>query len=517
MTILAVSIAAPDMDSFLEQLNVAQAHGAEAIEIRADALDRPDVQTLLDLVTMIRRAGLPVIVTCRDVSEGGLRPIDFSHRLGLYKKTIEAAVDFVDIEFRAFKHPDVHSVIKAALEISPTRLILSAHNFEGPFEQDIQILYEAILSLFPKAIPKIVFQARHINDCFAAYELLSNAESPCIAFCMGAAGQVSRILAKKLGAAVTYASVDEAHAAAPGQISVGRMKNTYRWDSLNGQTEIFGVIGNPVAHSLSPALFNACFESSNINALYLPFLVEGEHIEFAGFLDQVRKFPNMGFGGFSVTIPHKTHALDHAVQQGDYVEPLAVTIGSVNTLKIGFNGIISAYNTDYTGALEALTSVIGQEKHRLHQASVAVIGAGGVARAVIAGLTDAGAKVTIYNRTIARAEALAHEFGCKADSLDAVRGTDAEILINCTSIGMHPNTRGCPVPEGVLRGDMIVFDTVYNPLETELLKKAQAAGAKIVNGAEMFIRQAMAQYRIFIGQEPDETMMRQIVLKELSR
>jgi 3-dehydroquinate dehydratase/shikimate dehydrogenase len=512
---LAVSISANDQDSFFQRLKQAQSQGAEAIEVRIDALDNPEAETVVNLLHAVKKAKLPVIVTCRDVSEGGIKAIEFSHKLGLYKKAIEAEADYIDIEYRTFKHPDVHSVIKAALESAPTKLILSAHNFEGPFE-DIEILYESILNIFPQAIPKIVFQARHITDCFAAFDLLQNAESPLITFCMGEAGQISRVLAKKLGAEISYASIDSDSATAPGQLTVEQMKKVYRWDEIDREMEIFGVIGNPVGHSLSPLLFNACFAQDAVNAVYLPFLTEGESIEFALLMDLLRRSSKLGFGGFSVTIPHKTSALDYAKQQGEYIEPLAVVIGSVNTLKIGFNGLISAYNTDYAGAMDALTHVIGEDKHRLHKTSIAVVGAGGAARAVVAGLMDAGARVTIYNRTLHRAQALAREFKCRAEELDQLIQTDAEILINCTSIGMYPQTAACPVPDGVIRKDMTVFDTIYNPLETVLLQRAKAAGARTVSGAEMFVRQAMAQYKIFIGRQPDEELMRRVVLEKLS-
>jgi len=516
MTLLAASISAKDQDSFLQQLKRAQTQGAEAIEVRVDALDGADAETVVSLIHAVKKAKLPVIVTCRDVSEGGIRPIEFSHRLSLYKKAIESEADYIDIEYRTFKHPDVHSVIKAALESSSTKLILSAHNFDGPFEE-LDVLYESILNIFPQAIPKIVFKAQHLTDCFAAFELLQNAESPLIAFCMGEAGKISRVLAKKLGAEISYASLDSESATAPGQLTVEQMKTLYRWDEIDRETEIFGVIGNPVGHSLSPLLFNSCFDKDGVNAVYLPFLVEGESVEFALLMDLLRKNSKIGFGGFSVTIPHKTSALEYAKQQGEYIEPLAVAIGSVNTLKIGFNGLISAYNTDYAGAMEALMHVIGEDRHRLHKTSIAVIGAGGVARAVIAGLMDAGAKVTIYNRTLHRAQALAREFKCRAEKLEAIAHTDAEILINCTSIGMSPQAEACPVPEGVIREGMTVFDTIYNPLETVLLQRAKAAGARTVSGADMFVRQAMAQYKIFIGREPDEELMRRVVMDRLQK
>jgi 3-dehydroquinate dehydratase/shikimate dehydrogenase len=515
MTYLAVSIFAEDQDAFFRQLDGARSKGAEAVEIRADVLTQPDVDTVLKMARAVQKAKLPVIVTCRDKKEGGFAEIDPSLRLSILREAILAGVEFVDIEYENFMHPDTCSVLKAALEQSETRLILSCHNFDHPFD-DPELLYESILAAYPNAIPKIVYKARHINDCFAVFDLLKTSDKPLVAFCMGPAGQISRILAKKFGSFLTFASLDDDNATAPGQVPVEQMKKLYRWDHQDTDTEIFGLIGNPVAHSLGPALYNTCFDNDQINAVYLPFLVEGDTGEFNAFLDHVSRRPKFGFGGFSVTLPHKTHALDYANLHGDYVDNLAEAIGAVNTLKIGFNGLLSAYNTDYSGAMDALVAAMGVGRHDLHKTKVAVVGAGGVARAVVAGLADVGARVTIYNRTVSKAQSLAKEFGCKSASVDKLAETKATILVNCTSLGMHPNVENSPVPDGVVHKDMIVFDTVYNPLETKLLKDAKAAGATAVNGAEMFIRQAMAQYKIYVGADPDEEGMREVVYQSLN-
>ncbi|MEN8126358.1 MAG: shikimate dehydrogenase [Planctomycetota bacterium] len=514
MTYLAVSIFAKDEEDFARQLGRAKAQGAETVEIRADALSQPDADVVRRLIAAVKKAKLPVIVTCRDVKEGGFAEVESSLRLSILRASVLAEADFVDVEYANFKHPDTHSVLKAALEQSATRLIMSYHNFDRPFD-DLNIVYESILGLYPDAIPKIVYKARHINDCFAAFDLLQEADKPVIAFCMGPAGQISRILAKKFGAFLTFASLDQDSETAPGQIPAAQMKQLYRWDHLNAETEVFGVIGDPVAHSLSPSLFNACFDECTINAVFLHFLVAGGTEEFDAFLDAVSKRYKLGFGGFSVTMPHKTNALDYANRHGDYVDNLAEAIGSVNTLKIGFNGIISAYNTDYAGAMDALANELGGDRHSLHGKKVAVIGAGGVSRAVVAGLVDVGARVRIYNRTLSKAESLAKEFQCKFAGLDELANRKVDVVVNCTSLGMHPDVESCPVPEGVLKDTITVFDTVYNPLETKLLKEAKAAGAKTVNGAEMFVRQAMAQYKIYIGDEPDEERMRDVVCKNL--
>ncbi|MHC5116267.1 MAG: shikimate dehydrogenase [Planctomycetota bacterium] len=457
-----------------------------------------------------------MIVTCRDKKEGGFAEVAPSRRLAILREAILAGVDFVDIEYNNFMHPDTCSVLKAALEQSDTKLILSCHNFDRPFD-DIELLYESILTACPDAIPKIVYKAQHINDCFAAFDLLKNSDQPLIALCMGPAGQISRILAKKFGAFLTFASLDEDNATAPGQVPVEQMKKLYRWDHQDANTEIFGLIGNPVAHSLSPRLFNTCFDNEQINAVYLPFLVEGDTEELNAFLDHVSGRPKFGFGGFSVTLPHKTHALDYANLHGDYVDNLAEAIGAVNTLKIGFNGLLSAYNTDYSGAMDALVAAMGVDRHDLHKTKVAVVGAGGVARAVVAGLADVGARVTIYNRTVSKAQSLAKEFGCKFASADKLAETTATILINCTSVGMHPDVDTSPVPDGVVHKDTVVFDTVYNPLETKLLADAKAVGATVVNGVEMFIRQAIQQYKIYVGSAPDDIRMREVVYQSLNR
>ncbi len=516
MSYLAVSILAKDEASFALQVQSAKEQGAEMIEIRTDSLDDPCPEIIEKLIGHVKKTHLEVIVTCREKGEGGVADLEMSLRLSLLRAAIVAGADFIDVEFQSFKHPDIQSVICAMLEQYPsTQLILSSHNFNRPFE-DLDLECETILSVYPEAIPKLVYKARHMNDCFAAFDLLSQADCPVISFAMGHAGQISRILAKKFGSFLTFACLDEDTATAPGQLSVAQMKQLYRWDHLAASTEIFGLIGNPVAHSASPALYNACFDSNKIDAVYLPFLVEGEERQFNEFLKNVLGRSKMGFGGFSVTIPHKTHALDYANQRGDYVDNLAESIGAVNTLKVGFNGLLSAYNTDYSGALDALVSVMGIDRHDLHLTKVAVIGAGGAARAVVAGLTDIGARVTIYNRTLKKAQSLAKEFRCQAAGIDGAASMDAAVVINCTSLGMHPDVEISPLPDdGVITADMTVFDTVYNPLQTKLLKDAKAAGATVVDGAEMFIRQAMAQYKIFVGQDADEDQMRQIVYQQL--
>jgi 3-dehydroquinate dehydratase/shikimate dehydrogenase len=330
---------------------------------------------------------------------------------------------------------------------------------------------------------------------------------------MGRAGLISRIIAKKLGSFVTFASIDANSATAPGQLNISELTKSYRHDNIDADTELFGVIADPVGHSLSPAIHNACFAEKKMNRLYLPLWIQGDKQQFETFLNNVLRRKWLSFHGFSVTIPHKRNALDYAGTNQGFVEPLAEKIGAVNTLIISPDGRVKAYNTDYTAALEAIISGMKIKKAKLNELPVAVVGAGGVSRAIVAGLSDAGAKIKIYNRTVEKAEKLAAEFDCEFAPLDDLENLDAKLLVNCTSIGMHPNVEATPVPKEYLNRTMAVFDTVYNPAETLLLKETKSKRAKRIDGISMFVNQAMAQFKLFTGTNGDPELMRETICK----
>ncbi|MHC4844348.1 MAG: shikimate dehydrogenase, partial [Planctomycetota bacterium] len=411
----------------------------------------------------------------------------------------------------------IQQKVQQALNANPkTRLILSAHDFEGKFEC-IRDLYNDIRKIEPSSIPKLVYTADHINDCFEAFDLLHDSDGDVIALCMGQAGLISRIIAKKLGSFLTFASLDTESSTASGQLTANELKELYRFGSINDKTELYGVIGSPVAHSASPAVFNACFSEKGMNNLYLPLFIEGSQKEFNSFMDNVLSRLWLNFRGFSVTIPHKRNALDYTKSKGGFVEPLAEQISAVNTLVVGKDGKLSAYNTDYAGAMDAITDTLGIEREDLKDWPVSVIGAGGVARAVIAGFSDIGAKVKIYNRTIEKGKRLAEKFDCEFAGLDNLPKLKAKLLINCTSLGMHPDIDTTPIDKEYLNEDMVVFDTVYNPAETRLLKDAREIGAKTIDGLSMFVNQAALQYKLFTNNEPDKELMGNILREKLSQ
>ena len=519
MTYLAVPIAAKDLDHARRQIKAALTAGAEILELRTDYLQNLTIELAKKIIAEAQNAteqSLPVIVTCRDQKQGGVEPYPEQLRIEILAEAVRNGCDFIDCEYDNFLFAEVQDKIKAALaESSKTRLILSAHDFKYRFE-DINRLYQDILKVCPTAIPKLVCTANHINDCFEAFDLLHNSSGDSIVFCMGAAGLVSRIIAKKLGSFVTFASINEEAATAPGQLTIEQLKGLYRYDNIDADTELFGVIADPVGHSLSPAIHNACFADEDMNKLYLPLLVEGGREEFDEFLINVLAREWLDFKGFSVTIPHKQHALNFVKAKDGFIEPLAEKIGAVNTLIIGKDGKLAAYNTDYAAALDAITSTMGITRADLKDLPVAVIGAGGVSRAIVAGLSDVGARIKIYNRTVKKAEKLAADFDCDFAGLDDLPNVEAKLLVNCTSIGMHPNIDAAPFPQEGLRKDMLVFDTVYNPAETMLIKQAKEAGAKTIDGISMFVNQGLAQFKLFTNTDANPELMREAICSSFS-
>jgi 3-dehydroquinate dehydratase/shikimate dehydrogenase len=553
MTYLTVPIAAKTPEEAKRQIKAASDAGAEMLELRTDYLEMPSVDTVEKLIEEVKGHHLPVIVTCRDKKQGGFRDWPQELRTQILICALNAGADYVDCEYENFLKAEVGEVITGALAKSRSRLILSAHNFEGPFE-DIEKLCDIILTELPMAVPKLVYTAKHINDCFEAFDLLHNSQTEVIVFAMGEAGLISRIIAKKLGSLVTFASFDEIGATAPGQLTIEQFNKQFRYEMITADTELFGVIGDPVVHSISPVVHNACFADAGMNRLYLPLHVQGDKAGFDLFMDNILARPWLDFRGFSITIPHKLNAIEYLEHSGGFIEPVAVQIGAINTITIGLNECVSGYNTDCAGAMDAIIAGVAQpssavipnvaadfkpaqtsvgavreplssglkpaqllKRKLLEGVPVAVVGAGGAARAIVAGLADVGAIVTVYNRTVEKAHRLAHEFRVHSAPLDALANMDAKLLINGTSVGMYPNINETPVPKEYLKKDMVVFDTIYNPLETRLLKEAKEVGAKTISGVEMFINQAAEQFKLFTHSQPNMSVLRKTVLDCLSR
>ncbi|MEX0613645.1 MAG: shikimate dehydrogenase, partial [Pirellulales bacterium] len=298
-------------------------------------------------------------------------------------------------------------------------------------------------------------------------------------------------------------------ALAPGQLSYDQMVNIYRHNSIGPPTAVYGVVADPVGHSLSPQIHNAAFAETGIDAVYVPFRVPLDTL--GQFVEDV---PRLGIRGLSVTIPHKEMIAKFLTK----VDPAVKGIGAVNTVL--FKGAeVLGYNTDYKAAMDCLESAMGgiavQGPSPLKNKRVLVLGAGGVARAIMYGLQRRGAKSTIASRTRSRAQYLAETFGGRCVEWAARHIADTEIIINCTPVGMHPNVDETPFIKSHLKPAMIVFDTVYNPESTLLLKEARSQGCRIVTGVEMFIRQAALQFLLFTGKEAPEQLMRETLKRAI--
>lgn len=269
---------------------------------------------------------------------------------------------------------------------------------------------------------------------------------------------------------------------------------------IDGKTKLYGITGNPVTHSLSPAMHNAAFAELGVNGVYVPFPVEDVAAAMAGL-------KGLGIAGVSVTIPHKQTVIPFL----DEIDPIADKIGAVNTIVVSGQGTdrrLYGTNTDWIGAVKAL-----QQKISLKGQRAAVIGAGGSARAIGFGLIEAGAQPVLYNRTESRGKALAEDLGCEFHPLAEAGSKGEEILVNSTSVGMVPDAEVSPVAGKVLAGFDVVMDIVYSPLETKLLREAAAAGCGCINGLEMLLYQGVAQFELWTDREAPVATMRAALMK----
>lgn len=325
---------------------------------------------------------------------------------------------------------------------------------------------------------------------------------------MGELGTISRILCGRAGSPFTYASFSREREMAPGQLSYAEVRNLYRFNKITKNTKVFGVIGDPIAHSKSPLIHNAAFRKVGIDAVYLPLRIPAD-----GLTESLKEFDRIGLSGYSVTIPHKETVLQFC----DSMDEETNNIGAANTLYRKDNKW-AATNTDASAALEAIQE--GLKKSGgvtdLKGRKVLILGAGGAARAVGYALISNGAAVAVTNRSRERGRTLATELGCQFISWENRGAESCEILVNCTCVGMHPNLNETPFEQNWLSDSTLVFDTVYNPEQTLLLKYARERGCPTVGGMEMFIRQAGKQFKLFTNAEPPREYMTETLRRAMS-
>ncbi len=493
------------------QVAEAIAGGADVVELRVDRIgDAAAVEALL-----ARRPGLPIILTIRPRGEGGDWDADEAARLALLERLGLHLPGFVDFEFSAWQRSanvrqKIGLVCARTDAVDPdgrakNALVLSTHNLrETPSNLDA---YSAALLAAPAEIVKLACLTADAVDAFALMILQGkNRERRLAVMGVGVAGGLTRVLARKFGAALTYAALAADRASAPGQLTLAELKTLYRWNEIRPTTRVYGVVGWPVDESRSPAIHNAALGARRIDGVYVRLPVLPDANRLSRFLDLLEAHPELDVRGLSVTVPHKTHAYQWLVDRGAGLSDAARRCGAVNTLRRDADGSWHGENTDGAGALRLLSRAEDPAARSIQGRSVDVLGAGGAARGVTLALIDAGCRVTLFNRHDDRARDLAAALGCAWSPWSRRTEATGEILINCSSAGMSPNEDESPMPAESIRA-RLVLDAVYSPLKTRLLSDAAARGIEIRTGAELLLAQAELQHQYWHNDAaPSEAM-----------
>lgn len=575
-TLVCVPIIVRDTDSALADAQTARSMGADLVEYRIDQFftgapgtNGPDGLAAEEkaILRIVAESPLPCIVTCRpEGPEGGDYDGPDDARIALFERLGtafgpgEKPPRYIDVELATYErsaatkqrlrlavhHPEQLSDIH-------TSLILSTHDFTGrPMDLTRRIL--RMREEPAAAVCKVAYRCRSVRDNLELLELPTETGKPTIAVGIGEFGLMSRILAPKFGGFLTYASLRPSQGTAPGQPTLRELLCTYHFRSIRPTTAVYGIIGWPVEHSLSPLVHNAGFHTAGVDAVYIPLPVPTGYEHFKATLTALIDHPRLDFRGCSVTIPHKENLYRFALEQRELlanhgavhpaataggrwsIDPTAAACGAANTLLIDRDprtgratGAMIA-NTDGAAAVECLQGRLGDLASR----RIAILGAGGAARAIAAALMMADADVVVCNRTRKRAERLAaelrqsvpkHHFGpgtITAADLESVTRDCCDAFVNCTPVGMTggPDPDGTPlnIPDlGLCTPETVVLDTVYTPIRTPLLRHAEAAGLGTVDGAAMFVRQAAAQFEAWTGKSAPLGLFELITREALTR
>src|SRR5467141_1357081 len=463
---------------------------ARTVELRLDWLSSDlERARFLRWLGKRRSRGATFLATCRRREGGGKFAGGVDRELYWLIQAREAGCQWCDLEVETLRKLPGQSVREYPV---PPRVMLSVHDFERT--PDLPRTVNPPAHGGVDAV-KIAAETRSIRDSVRLLRLAHNSKN-FVAVPMGEAGLPARILALREGSALAYAPV--AAATAPGQVSLDEMIHLYRAHALTRRTRVYGVIGDPVGHSLSPLLHNTGFVARHVDAVYLPFLVR----QLGDFLAAV---PEFGVRGFSVTLPNKQAILKHLKE----CDPLAEEIGAVNTVVVRRNGSLYGCNTDYLGVLRAL-----EKKLRINGSRILIFGAGGAARAAAFALVRSGATVAICARREKAAKVLARAFGAETVPRAALRTEVFDAILNATPIGMHPHDGISPLAPSELNC-RLVMDLINRPQKTQLLKIAASKGLATVPGVEMLLAQGYAQWELWTGKPAPKSAIRRAVLAAL--
>lgn len=485
---------------------------ADLIELRLDYLQGDELfKALSNLPALISASTRPVIVTLRPAEQGGQREMDNLTRIIFWVEHFlygKPHVDFADIELDLALLFMQREKEEGRALFNWKRVICSYHDFRG-VPRDLWNIYEQMATT-PARILKIAVQANDVTDCLPVFRLLEHARSngrEMIAVAMGQAGIATRILGPARGAFLTYGSLSDAQASAPGQVSAAELRELYRVPRLNQQTEIMGLVASSVSHSLSKHIHNAAFAASGINAVYIPFEVKDPAAFLRRMAHPRTRELTWKLRGLSVTMPHKVAVIEHL----DWIEESAREIGAVNTIVVEEEQL-RGYNTDAAGLMMPLR----ERGLSLRDARCAVIGAGGAARSALWALQQEGARVTLFARDVEKARPVAEKFGADCELLDEASFSGFEVVINATPLGtLGEREDETPALSSQLRGARLAYDLVYKPQETRFLREARAAGCEHLNGLQMLVAQAAEQFRLWTGQPAPLDVMMEAALRKL--
>jgi 3-dehydroquinate dehydratase/shikimate dehydrogenase len=489
---ICIALGLPTLSQLMAHARQEADAGETFLEFRLDYLHAPLEGIKAIRAILEQYPHCTIMATCRRHQNHGHFNGSIEEQIRILEAAIDAGARAVDVE--------VESAENAAGRLESLRgrawLILSYHNYGGT--PSLDAVLRRMLKI-PADAYKLVSTAHKPSDNYRVLTLAkSNPKTMLVLLAMGETGFPTRVLSTAMGGLYTYAAPSTAEGTAAGQVSARMLRNLYRVEKFTKSAKIYGVIADPVRHSISPSVHNRAFQSRRIDSVYLPFLVHPPQLK--DFFLLAEKLP---ISGFSVTIPHKQKILRYL----DIIDPLARRIGAVNTVfrKAGkWRGL----NTDVQGVVAPLS-----KKLRLSKASVLVVGNGGAARGAAFALADAGAKITVVGRNPDRVRALAKACNAEALMRDQLDSRYYDVVIHATPLGMHPHVDECFFPDRIPAE--IVFDMVYNPLETKLLRQAGEQKKTVINGLCMFLEQAALQFETWTGEPAPRQAMEKAAVEAL--
>jgi 3-dehydroquinate dehydratase/shikimate dehydrogenase len=487
---LCVAIQADSPAKMITRAETALAD-ARFIELRLDACSQPAEALPAIKDFMARQRDVTVVATCRRKEFGGGFTGSLKEELEILLAAAQLGCQIVDLEIESAEEAAAKplSEWRARLHAAGASLLISFHDLKRT--KDLEQTAERIEAFRPEFV-KVVSTAHSLADNLAVLKLIARHSliTQVVGIAMGEEGVVSRVLGPRAGAAFTFASSGAGAETAPGQVTAHLLRELYRIEQLDPATRIYGVAGDPIAHSLSPLMQNTAFRRLSVNAVLLPLKTRS----LDDLLTLIRELP---LSGLAVTMPLKQEILPHLSN----MDPLTTRIGACNTLRMGADGKMVGFNTDVAGVVRPL-----QKRLTLKGARIAILGAGGAARAAAFGLADQGAEVFIVNRTHENAVKLAKEASVQALKHELFAKEQFDVLINSTPCGMAGSKQPLPIAENELHAGL-VFDMVYNPMETPLLKLAASRSIPVITGLEMFAQQGARQFEIWTGKPAPEAEM----------